>query len=74
MVGLKLATRLQGPIVTDDEIVGTANAMVRTYGKSALIETKSRAKTMKKLGDNHSLETWTRIAAAIQETHSRSPV
>jgi hypothetical protein len=65
----KLATRLQGPIVSDDEIVGTANAIVRTYGKTALIEAKSRAEMMKKLGDNHSFETWSRIAAAIEESH-----
>ena len=48
MDGSKLATRLQGPIVSDDEIVGTANAIVRTYGKTALIEAKSRAEIMKK--------------------------
>ena len=69
MVDTKRATNLQGPIVLDDEIVGTANAIVRAYGETALVEAKSRAEMMKQLGDTHSFETWSRIAAAIEEFH-----
>ena len=66
MIGRKSTQNLTGPIVTDDEIVGTANAILATYGKNALTEARSHAEVMKKLGDNHSFETWSRIAAAIE--------
>ena len=58
---------LNGRVVTNDEISGTASAIIETYGHDAFAEAKSRAETMWQLGDKDSFETWSRIAAAIEQ-------
>ena len=63
---------LNSRVATNDEIVGTARAIVETYGDGAFIEANRRAKKMWQLGDDESYNTWSRIAAYIEKINGRT--